>query len=74
MSSGGDDDRSHDHLGINQPNKTIKKKSRRIRDSRTESDAMVVTLPLTQHYVHPRLSHSPPQVATPDETLDLAPR
>ncbi|KAG5595182.1 hypothetical protein H5410_036414 [Solanum commersonii] len=32
MSSGSDSDRSRDHLGVRQPNNSIKKKSRRLVD------------------------------------------
>lgn len=34
------------------------------------SDAMDVALSLTQRYVHPGVSHSPPPAATPDEEQD----
>ncbi|KAG5586223.1 hypothetical protein H5410_046657 [Solanum commersonii] len=42
-----------------------------IRDSSSESDAMVGTSPLTQYYVHPGVS--PPPVAKPNVTPALAP-
>lgn len=42
----------------------------RLRDSSTVSDAMDVAPSLTQRYVHPGVSYSPPPATTPDEEQD----
>ncbi|KAG5595110.1 hypothetical protein H5410_036342 [Solanum commersonii] len=61
MSSGGEGDRSREHLGISQPNKTEKKKSRRLIDhedipgffpsapERITHDTYLITVPFADH-------------------------